>query len=678
VQRLVGGTERIGQGDWQVQLPVEGGDELSHVSGAFNRMVRQLRETTVSRAALEDVFQAMTDALFVVEEDGRVRRVNGAACRLLGREPAGLVGRPLSALLEARPGWSLPGLGGAGAGSAEALALSATGTGEPPVPVHVEGAWSAQLGGAVLVARDMREAHRLISAEASEAELRRYNQRLEATVSARTRELEHANAALEERLSELHRVQDQLRLADRLASLGTLTAGIAHEINNPLAYVMSNLDFAQGELKGKPGLDEETLAALREAHEGAERIRAIVRGLRTFSRHDEEARRAVDPREVLDVAVGMAKNEVRHRARLVKSYGPVPRVWASEHRLGQVFLNLVVNAAQAIPEQFRKGEVSASRKLLTNTTAVGKLASIPVVTQTVNASNRSPTMRKLLDKTLGVHPQARVPTYHSKTARKRLVGAASAATAPQPTPAGPTRGRVALFVTCYGNYNMPQVVEDLAVVLRHNGIEVKPIEQERCCGMPKLEIGDLDAVARYKEFNLPRLAQAVEQGWDLMAPVPSCVLMFRQEIPLMFPEDAQVAAVKARIFDPFEYLMHRHRAGLLNTQFTTPLGKVAYHAPCHQRVQNIGPKTRELLGLVPGTEIEHIERCSGHDGTYGVRSATYELSVKLVKPVARRVEQSGASVMVSDCPMAADHIANQLPGREAAHPISLLRKAYGL
>jgi glycerol-3-phosphate dehydrogenase subunit C len=330
--------------------------------------------------------------------------------------------------------------------------------------------------------------------------------------------------------------------------------------------------------------------------------------------------------------------------------------------------------------QFRKGEVPASRKFLTNTTGVGKLASIPVITETVNATNRSPTMRKLLDTMLGVHPQARLPEYHSRTARKR-VGAASAATpvAATVTPAGPTRGRVALFVTCYGNYNMPQVVEDLAVVLRHNGIEVKLVEQEQCCGMPKLELGDLESVERYKQFNLPRLAAAVKDGWDILAPVPSCVLMFRQEIPLLFPDDAEVRDVKARLFDPFEYLMHRHKAGLLNTQFANALGKVAYHAPCHQRVQNIGPKTRDVLQLVPGTEIDAIERCSGHDGTYGVRTATYELSVKLARPVARRVEQSGAQWLASDCPMAADHIAHVAGGgRVAHHPISLLRQAYGI
>jgi Fe-S oxidoreductase len=325
--------------------------------------------------------------------------------------------------------------------------------------------------------------------------------------------------------------------------------------------------------------------------------------------------------------------------------------------------------------QFRKGEVSASRKLLTSTTAVGKLASIPVINGTVNAANRSPAMRKLLDKALGVDPRAKVPAYHSRTARKR-VGSVAPTAAPQA--AGPTRGRVALFVTCYGNYNMPSVVEDLVVVLRHNAIEVKLLEQEKCCGMPKLELGDLASVDQYKQFNLPRLSKAVADGWDILAPIPSCVLMFRQEIPLMYPDEAEVQQVKARMFDPFEYLMHRHKAGLLNTVFAQALGKIAYHAPCHQRVQNIGPKTRELLALVPGTEIEAIERCSGHDGTYGVRSATYDLSVKIVRPVARRVEQSEAQWVSSDCPMAADHIANQLPGREAHHPVSLLRKAYGI
>ncbi len=328
--------------------------------------------------------------------------------------------------------------------------------------------------------------------------------------------------------------------------------------------------------------------------------------------------------------------------------------------------------------QFKKGEVGTARKMLTNTRNIGGLASIPVVTETVNASNRSPTMRKLIQSALGVHPEAQVPTYHSNTAHKRYkkLPAPSVAEAVQ---AGRSRGRVALFVTCYGEYNMPQVSEDLVKVLRHNNIEVKLIEQEKCCGMPKLELGDLESVEKFKQFNLPILSKAVSEGWDIMAPIPSCVLMFRQEIPLMFPDDAEVQSVKANIYDPFEYLMYRHKAGLFNTDFKSKLGKLAYHAPCHQRVQNVGPKTKDILSLIPGTEIEFIERCSGHNGTYGVRDETYKLSMKILKPVLNRVKKAEVDYVTSDCPMAADHIAHGLNGEKPAlHPVSLLRQAYGI
>jgi glycerol-3-phosphate dehydrogenase subunit C len=321
--------------------------------------------------------------------------------------------------------------------------------------------------------------------------------------------------------------------------------------------------------------------------------------------------------------------------------------------------------------------VPAAQQRLTNTTAFGKLASIPVVTEIANAVGRSPAMRKALGKVMDVHPDAHLPEFHSNTARRRIGKLPAAPVTPQA--AGPTRGRVAIFVTCYGNYNMPQVVEDLAVVLRHNGLEVKLVEREQCCGMPKLELGDLDSVDRTKQANLPLLAQTVAEGWDLMAPIPSCVLMFRQEIPLMYPDDPEVQAVKRAIFDPFEYLMHRHKAGLLNTAFKQGLGKVAYHAPCHQRVQNIGPKTKELLALIPDTQLEFIERCSGHDGSYGVRKETYELSMKIGRPVSSRADKFAPDVVSSDCPMAADHIAHGMKEqRPPAHPLSLLRKAYGI
>jgi len=169
------------------------------------------------------------------------------------------------------------------------------------------------------------------------------------------------------------------------------------------------------------------------------------------------------------------------------------------------------------------------------------------------------------------------------------------------------------------------------------------------------------------------------EGWDFIAPIPSCVLMFKQEIPLMFPDDEDAALERERFFDPFEYLAERHRDERLATDFRHPLGKVAWQVACHQRVQKIGPKTREILELVPDTEVVTIERCSGHDGTYGVKRETYEISRKIARPVERRVKQSEAGHFTSDCPMAGNHIAHGLhdqPGNE--HPISLLRKAYGI
>ena len=327
--------------------------------------------------------------------------------------------------------------------------------------------------------------------------------------------------------------------------------------------------------------------------------------------------------------------------------------------------------------KYRKGDVKTRDKLLTNTDMVGRLAGLPVVVQAVNAANKSGIMRKMLDKTLGVHPDAVLPEYHGDTLRKRAKrhrGDGMAA-----TPAGRTRGKVALFATCYGNYNEPQIGEDLIAVFEHNGIPVMLAGNERCCGMPKLELGDLEAVARAKEVNIPVLAKLVDDGWDIVAPVPSCVLMFKQELPLMFPDDPDVAKVKQAIFDPFEYLMLRHREGRLKTNFSKELGSVSYHVPCHLRVQNIGLKTREVLSLIPGTTIETIERCSGHDGTYAVKSEFHKISMKICKPVVNRVQQSKPNHYSSDCPMAGHQIENGLQGdKKPEHPMTLLRQAYGI
>jgi len=161
--------------------------------------------------------------------------------------------------------------------------------------------------------------------------------------------------------AERKKMSEQLLISDRMASVGTLAAGVAHEINNPLAVLIANLEFiAQnlGPIVETPAVPGELLMGLaglreplRDAQEAAERVRLIVRDLKVFSRSEEEERRGpVDVRGVLESSARMASNEIRHRARLVKEYGEVPKAQANEARLGQVFLNLLINAAQAIPE----------------------------------------------------------------------------------------------------------------------------------------------------------------------------------------------------------------------------------------------------------------------------------------------------------------------------------------
>ena len=152
----------------------------------------------------------------------------------------------------------------------------------------------------------------------------------------------------------------------------------------------------------------------------------------------------------------------------------------------------------------------------------------------------------------------------------------------------------------------------------------------------------------------------VDEGWDIVTPIPSCTLMFKQELPLMFPDDPLVKKVQEAMFDPFEYLWHRYKGGLMSTNFPAKIGKVSYHVPCHLRVQNLGLKTRDVLMLVPGTEVEPIERCSGHNGTYGVKREYRDISMKIGRPVIRRVADSGADHYSSDCPMAGHQIESGL------------------
>ncbi|MCZ8294383.1 MAG: heterodisulfide reductase-related iron-sulfur binding cluster [Hylemonella sp.] len=333
--------------------------------------------------------------------------------------------------------------------------------------------------------------------------------------------------------------------------------------------------------------------------------------------------------------------------------------------------------------KFKKGEVKTSEKLLASTDLHGSFAGIPIVVQIANAVTHTKAARSVMESVAGVDKDAWLPSLATQKFRS---GAADSQ--PYTVKNGDkTPGKVAIYSTCYVNYNEPGIGHDLLKILDHNEIPYVLVSKEKCCGMPKLELGDLDSVNSSKEANIPVLHKYAQEGYAILSAVPSCTLMFKQEIPLMYPDDTAVQEVKEAMWDPFEYLMARKRDGLLKTEFPQKLGNVSYQIPCHGRVQNIGKKTEEMLKMIPDTTINTIERCSGHAGTFGVKKAYHQQAMKIGKPVFKAMaamkDGSKPDYISSDCPLGGHHIAqgfevNGLGAPELQHPLSLVRMAYGL
>ena len=333
--------------------------------------------------------------------------------------------------------------------------------------------------------------------------------------------------------------------------------------------------------------------------------------------------------------------------------------------------------------KFKNDGISLRDRFLSNTDLLGSFAGIPIVTQTVNAVNKTAVARNMIESALGVDAKAWLPEFAPKKFRS---GARAAATTTVRN-GERTPGKVAIYATCYVNYNEPGIGHDLLAILDHNEIPYLLVEKEACCGMPKLEQGDLDGVAAKKEINIPHLAKLAKAGYAILTAIPSCTLMYKQELPLMFPDDAGTQLVKEAMWDPFEYFMSRHKDGLLKNDFKTPLGNVSYHIPCHSRVQNVGRKTAEALQLVPDTKLNVVERCSGHAGTFGVKKEFHATAMKIGKPVFKAMAagfgDSAPDYISSDCQLAGHHIEQGLAEggfkhTAMAHPLTLLRTAYGI
>jgi glycerol-3-phosphate dehydrogenase subunit C len=316
------------------------------------------------------------------------------------------------------------------------------------------------------------------------------------------------------------------------------------------------------------------------------------------------------------------------------------------------------------------GKPGLRERVLSSADAMGAVAS--AVAPLANALNESRVSRVLMEKMLGVHRDRLLPTWSGETF---LQWWSNRGGATQPSRRAPEADRVVLFVTCSVNANNPEIGRAAVAVLEKNGCEVV-VPAQRCCGMPFLESGDLDSARECRSNNVTSLLPFVRAGYTIVSSGPTCSLMLRKEYPVLGPED-EAKEIAARTLDLCEYLMRRHAAGRLSTDFERSPGRVLYQVACHLKVQDIGFKSRDLLQLIPGSEVVTIERCTGHDGTWSMKTEYFPTSMKIGKPVFDAIRAERPDRVATDCPLAGLQI-QQGTGQRAKHPIQIFAEAYGL
>jgi len=303
---------------------------------------------------------------------------------------------------------------------------------------------------------------------------------------------------------------------------------------------------------------------------------------------------------------------------------------------------------------------------LGNVDALGALgcATAPLA----NFANRFGPTRAALQALVGIDKTRRLPKFHHKTFARwfRERGGGRVADG----------AKVAFFYSCSVNYNEPQVGRDTVSVLEANRTAVSCPEQV-CCGMPYLDGGDVAAAVKNAEKNIRSLLPLVEQGARVVVPQPTCSYVLKKEYPFLVPGKA-AEKVAAATRDLFEHLAAQHKEGALRTDFPgkTP-GRVAYQMPCHLRAQNMGFKTRDVISLIPGTDVHTIEACTAMDGTWGMKKEYFPISLQYAKRVADKMESAKPDTFMTDCSLSALQI-EEARGERPLHPITVLREAYGL
>ena len=351
------------------------------------------------------------------------------------------------------------------------------------------------------------------------------------------------------------------------------------------------------------------------------------------------------------------------------------------HAFDLDFPHLMLRARAA---EFRRGDVGFVARRIADTDLNGRLgvAFSPLANWACRRGNR--LSRPAMERLAGIDARAELPAFNARS----LVAQAGADKL-APNADAPARGRkAAIYATCFSNWNDAAVGHAARRLLAHNGVETEVVHPA-CCGMPKLELGDLGEVEKRAKTVAAALLPWIEKGWDVVAPVPSCALMMKFEWPLIVPDDPAVARLAAATRDVSEYVVELARREGLVEGMTGLEEPVTLHIACHARAQNMGAKAAEMLRLIPGAEVKVVERCSGHGGAWGIKKGTFEVGMKVGRPVMRQAagnDPEGRGFIASECPLAALHIRQgvaETKGREAPppaalHPVQLMARAYGL
>ncbi|NKB80748.1 MAG: hypothetical protein GKS05_02405 [Nitrospirales bacterium] len=309
-------------------------------------------------------------------------------------------------------------------------------------------------------------------------------------------------------------------------------------------------------------------------------------------------------------------------------------------------------------------------RLLVKTDRLGKFGSL---TATItNWALRQPWIRSIMESTIGIHRDRHVLPYDKEPFSTWWQG--HTASTPQTSP---TR-KVVLFPSCLVNYQAVDIGKATVQVLESNGIEVVVPKGQQCCGMPSLELGDIETMAQTAHQQWHMFKPYVNEGYDIVIPAPSCSLMFKREYPYI-TKSPELEHMATRTFDVCEYLMRVKKEGGLSMTFHSNPGRIAYQIPCHLRDQNIGWKSKELMELT-GAQVNLIERCSGHDGTWGVKKEFFDLSMTIAKKAVRDIDQAPVDRVASDCPLSALQLDQARTGQSDAvlptlHPIQIVRDA---